>query len=160
MAKAIMICGKLCSGKSTYAQVLREQRHAVVLSIDEMMLTLFPEGAGKQHDTYTKRTTDYLLQKSLEILRCHVSVILDWGFWTKESRDMVKQFFLSNGVGYEFHYLHVGDSVWQQRIEQRNAEVARGESLNYKVDQGLLDKFEAMFEEPQRAEMDGWIEIG
>ena len=33
-----MICGKLCSGKSTYAKKLQQEGKAVVLSIDEIML--------------------------------------------------------------------------------------------------------------------------
>ena len=38
MPKVIMICGKLCSGKSTYAKKLQQEGKAVVLSIDEIML--------------------------------------------------------------------------------------------------------------------------
>ena len=45
MAKVIMTCGRICCGKTTYAQKLREERNAVILSIDEITLTLFPEGA-------------------------------------------------------------------------------------------------------------------
>ena len=41
MAKVILICGKICSGKSTYAQQLRRENRAVVLSIDEVMLAFF-----------------------------------------------------------------------------------------------------------------------
>ena len=55
MAKVIMTCGRICCGKTTYAQKLREERNAVILSIDEITLTLFPEGAGEMHDTYALR---------------------------------------------------------------------------------------------------------
>lgn len=41
MAKVILICGKICSGKSTYAEQLRVQNNAVVLSTDEITLALF-----------------------------------------------------------------------------------------------------------------------
>ena len=69
MAKVIMTCGKLCSGKSTYARKLQEELGAIILSIDELMLTLFPEGAGEMHDIYAKRTEQYLLAQSLKILK-------------------------------------------------------------------------------------------
>ena len=34
MAEVFMTCGKICSGKSTYAQKLRNERNAVVLRVD------------------------------------------------------------------------------------------------------------------------------
>ena len=41
MGKAILICGKICSGKSTYAARLKKETNAVLLSVDEIMLDLF-----------------------------------------------------------------------------------------------------------------------
>ena len=55
MAKVIMTCGKICCGKSTYARRLQAAGNAVILSIDEITLSLFPEGAGEMHDTYARR---------------------------------------------------------------------------------------------------------
>ena len=40
MAKVILICGKICSGKSYYARKLKEKEHAVILSRDEMTYEL------------------------------------------------------------------------------------------------------------------------
>ena len=42
MAEVIMTCGRICSGKSTYAQKLRTERNAVILSVDEITLRFFP----------------------------------------------------------------------------------------------------------------------
>ena len=55
MAKVFMICGKLCSGKSTYAETLRKKHSAVILSVDEIMLTIFGQNAGEKHDDYLKK---------------------------------------------------------------------------------------------------------
>ena len=41
MAKVILICGKICSGKSYYARKLKEKEHAVILSRDEMTYVIF-----------------------------------------------------------------------------------------------------------------------
>ena len=62
MAKVIMTCGKICCGKTTYANRLKEEMNAVILSIDEITLTLFPEGAREMHDTYALRAEQYLLK--------------------------------------------------------------------------------------------------
>ena len=80
MAKVILICGKICSGKSTYAQQLRRENRAVVLSIDEVMLAFFGQHCGSRHDEYADRAQKYLLDQSLALIEAGVDVILDWGF--------------------------------------------------------------------------------
>ncbi|MEF2918531.1 MAG: hypothetical protein U0O12_07955 [Eubacterium sp.] len=35
MAKIFLICGKICSGKSTYAEQMRIKKYVVLLSVDE-----------------------------------------------------------------------------------------------------------------------------
>ena len=46
MANVFLICGKICSGKSTYAKKLAKTHNAVILSVDEIMLAIFDHGAG------------------------------------------------------------------------------------------------------------------
>ena len=41
MAKVYLICGKLCCGKTTYSQKLCAENDAIVLSVDELTLTVF-----------------------------------------------------------------------------------------------------------------------
>ena len=107
MPNVYLMCGKICSGKSTRAQILREQFHAVVLSVDEITLALFGQNAGDQHDTYVERAEAYLYRKSLEILETGINVVLDWGFWTKAERDEARQFYRAHGIPYEFHYIQI-----------------------------------------------------
>lgn len=52
MPEIIMTCGTICCGKSTYAKKIQTERNAVILSIDEITLALFPDGSGELHDTY------------------------------------------------------------------------------------------------------------
>ncbi len=46
MSKVIVACGKPGCGKTTYAKRLCTERSAVLLSADEVMLTLFGGDAG------------------------------------------------------------------------------------------------------------------
>ncbi|MBP5726929.1 MAG: ATP-binding protein [Clostridia bacterium] len=154
MAKVIMTCGRICCGKTTYAQKLREERNAVILSIDELMLTLFPEGAGEMHDTYALRTEQYLLSLSLQILRTGTDVILDWGLWTKAQRDKIRAFYTENGFESEIHYLQVSREEWERRIRKRNGTQKMEKPSAYFVDEGLLRKVESLFEEPSESEVD------
>ena len=154
MAKVIMTCGRICCGKTTYAQKLREERNAVILSIDELMLTLFPEGAGEMHDTYALRTEQYLLSLSLQILGTGTDVILDWGLWTKAQRDRLRAFYAENGFESEIHYLQVSREEWERRIRKRNGTQKTENPSAYFVDEGLLRKVESLFEEPSESEVD------
>ena len=153
MAKVIMTCGKLCSGKSTYARRLRDELGAVILSIDDLMLALFPEGTGEMHDTYVRRTEAYLLEQSLQILESGTDVILDWGLWTREQRERLRAFYTERHIENEIHYLRIGEEEWNRRIRKRN-EVREGDPAAYFVDEGLLKKFESLFEEPAAEEAD------
>ncbi len=157
MSKVILICGKICVGKSTYAKTLCEKERAVLLSCDEITLALFGRDVGEMHDTYVERTQNYLFAKALEIVRTGINVVLDWGFWQKDERDFARMFFGSRGIACEFHYLDISDEAWQKRLQQRNAAILGGGISAYYVDEGLAKKFGALFEMPARDEIDVWV---
>lgn len=158
MSNIYMTCGKVCSGKSTYAKMLRDTHRAVILSIDEIMLALFGQDAGEQHDQYVASIKAYLLDKSLEILQTGINVVLDWGFWTAQERQSARQFYESRAIKCEFHYIDIENAEWHRRIEARNREVLSGNSDAYYIDDGLATKFEAIFEPPSKSEIDVWVE--
>ena len=158
MAKVIMTCGRICCGKSTYARTLQEKRNAVILSMDEITLAMFPEGAGEMHDTYVYRAEQYLLALSLQILGRGTDVILDWGLWTRAQRDRLRAFYTGHGIKNEIHYLRISPEEWGKRIRKRNAQQNEEEPQAYFVDEGLLRKVESMFEEPSDTEIDLVIE--
>ena len=153
-----MTCGKLCSGKTTYAKKLQEKSKAVILSIDEIMLAVLGQYAGDKHDEYVARIKGYLYQKTLEIINNGLDVILDWGFWTKEERAYARKFFDSNGITNELHFIDVDDGEWRRRIENRNQEVLAHNCGAYYVDEGLSEKFNAIYEKPDPSEIDYRIE--
>lgn len=157
MAKVILICGKICSGKTTYAERLRSENKAVVLSVDEIMIGLFGLYAGDKHDEYAERTKKYLLDKSVEIIEAGMDVILDWGFWTKEERISVKEFYVVHKIEHEFHYIDISDEIWKVRLDKRNAAVSAGAANAYFVDDNLAAKFESRFEMPDQDEINVWV---
>ena len=44
--RPILLCGRICAGKTTYAKRLGKTRGAVCLSCDELMLALFGQQLG------------------------------------------------------------------------------------------------------------------
>ena len=157
MAKVILICGRICSGKSTYAQQLRARNKVVLLSVDELMLAVFGQYCGDKHDEYAANTKRYLLDKSLEIIETGIDVILDWGFWRREERERVREFYRSQNIPCEFHYIDISDAVWQARLNKRNNAVLAGKTSAYFVDENLAAKFASRFEMPCKDEIDVWI---
>ncbi|MBR5091368.1 MAG: ATP-binding protein [Ruminiclostridium sp.] len=152
--KEIMTCGRICSGKSTYARKLREEYRAVILSVDEITLALFGNDAGEKHDEYVERLKNYLYGKSVEIVGTGTNVILDWGFWTRKERDYARRFYTERGIACELHYLSISDEEWERRIKQRNDYISEGRTSAYYVDDGLKAKFAAIFEPPGEHEAD------
>ncbi len=157
MAKVFMMCGKLCSGKSTYAKEISEKYNAVILSVDEITLALFGQGAGEKHDCYVEKTETYLYDKSLEIIGSGINVVLDWGFWTAKEREYARKFYSSNDIDYEFHYIDIDSFEWLKRLQKRNRDVLEHKSNAYYVDEGLAEKFMTVFEIPSKNEIDVWV---
>ena len=107
------------------------------------------------HDTYALRAEQYLLNLSTQVLLAGVDVILDWGLWTRAIRNRVRQFYASHeGIKTELHYLRINPEEWERRIEKRNA----SDEAAYYVDEGLLSKVKALFEEPSAEEVDVLVE--
>lgn len=156
MAKAILLCGKIASGKSVYANQLRRREQAVMLSVDEMTLRVLGSDLGEKHDEITQRIQAYFLDKSLEILSAGANVLLDWGFWTRQRRSEARAFYESQGIDCEFHYIDVPEAVWRRNIECRNRAVLAGQTDAYYMDDGLMQKLQSLFEPPQREEIDVW----
>ena len=154
MAKVILICGKICSGKSTYAEQLRIQNNAVLLSTDEITLALFGQHCGDKHDDYVERTQSYLFNKSLELIEVGINVILDWGFWLKEERDYAREFYNSRNIACEFHYIDISDNTWKARLKKRNSAILAEETNAYYIDDNIAKKFTSIFEEPNEDEID------
>ncbi len=154
MAKVIMLCGMVCSGKTTYAQVLRHQIGAVCLSCDELMLALFTEPMGEDYETALTRAKGYLYTVARQLVQMGVTVILDFGFWSRQERDEARAMFSGHGIHTELHYLKVNEERWEQNIASRNAACRNGDTAAYPIDEGLKCKCLMAFEEPTPGEAD------
>mgnify|MGYP001067920307 FL=1 len=157
MAKLLCICGKIGCGKTYYANRLKEQEHAVILSTDEVTYDLTNNQQGEGYDEFARKVNLYLRKKAVEIVNAGCTVILDWGFWTKENRKEIKRYGENNGVLVEMHYIDIDDKTWYENIEKRNNEVISGNGgSSFYVDEGLLNKVSSLFEIPEKEEIDIW----
>ena len=157
MPKVYLICGKICSGKSRYARLIRENVGAVILSTDEVTWDLIENEQGEFYDAFAQRVNLYLRKKTVEIVGAGANVILDWGFWTKSEREKMREFFLEKQIPVSFYYLDISDDVWKKRIAKRNLDVQNGKTDEYYIDENLAEKFRLRFEKPDKEEIDVWL---
>ena len=155
MSKVMLICGKICSGKTFYADKLKEKENAVLLSCDEVTSMLFDNNLGDGHDAMMQRIYQYFFQKAVELVGLNVNVILDWGFWSVADREQAKKFFRSKKIDFELHYVKVDDDTWQKNIAERNAKVEKGKGgNNFLLDERLMNILLSRWQEPTEKEID------
>lgn len=148
MAKIIIMCGKICSGKTTYSEKLKKEINAVVLSCDDLMLSLFDEQLGDKHNEIVEKCITYLVNLAQEIVNANTNVILDIGSWTKENRKNMIEYFKSRNIEVELHYIKVDDKTWDNQIKKRNLLKQEGKVKCYYVDENMKELFGKIFEEP------------
>jgi len=157
MAGIYLICGKICSGKSYYAKILKEKMNAVILSTDEVTYALINNEQGEFYNIFAQRVNDYLKKKAVEICKAGANVILDWGFWTRKEREEISAFISGFDVDYEWHYIDVSEDDWERNIDERNIRIQNGlGGSDFYVDDGLRRKVISLFEIPQKDEIDIW----
>lgn len=160
MAKIIAICGKICSGKTYYANQIKQKENAVILSCDELTKELFDNNLGDKHDEISAKIQKYLIKKSIELVTIGCNVILDWGFWTKEERERTTSYYKNINIDIEWHYIDVDLETWTNNIEGRNLRILNGEDdSNFYLDEGLMQKLLSKWEEPEKFEIDVWYTI-
>lgn len=157
MGKIIAICGKICSGKTYYANQIREKENAIILSTDEVTYDLTNNKQGENYEEFANRVNNYLKKKSVELVDIGCNVILDWGFWTAINRKATTDYYKSHDINIEWHYIDIDEESWYKNIEERNKKVLEGKGkFDFYVDEGLLKKILSKFEIPDRNEIDFW----
>jgi len=154
MAKIILLCGKVCSGKSTYANKIRLQYNAIILSCDELMLQLFDEQLGDNHEVVLQNVQNYLYQLAEQIVIANTNVILDFGFWTRSERSKIKMYYDDKGIETELHYIKIVPSDWLCNIDKRNKNLRKYKNKNYYMDDNMKQLFSEQFQEPDSDEID------
>ena len=119
MSKVILICGKICSGKTTYAKDIAKNMNAVILSTDELMLSLFGQYLGDKHDEMAEKTENYLYKKSVELISNGIIDDITWKkYLEKRNNDIVNN-------EQEFYYIdeNIAKKFWNMFEEPKPDEM-------------------------------------
>src|SRR5438105_2150658 len=111
-----VLVGLPASGKTTRAREIEDQHGALRLTPDEWMIPLFGDNdASGKRDVLEGR----FVSLARNALQMGVSVVLDFGVWSKDERSALK--FLASEVGAqcELVYLHIDLAEQQRRVDAR-----------------------------------------
>jgi predicted kinase len=159
---AYLICGKVGSGKTTYATHLAAKTGATVFSIDAWMATLFVAdipASGKDAPIdfawYAERV-DRCEVMIWELCKQQImqgrSVVLDLGFLRRGRRKRLIDWATVAGTNVEIHLLDVDVAIRRERVIARNRQ--RSATFSFAVTEEMFDFAETLFEPLDAAEMD------
>jgi len=157
--KIVLICGKIGSGKTTYANKICKELNAVNFSQDEPNITIFgTDFYLEQPDLFSKysdKICEWVQTKALEIAQAGANVVIENGVWTKQERDYLKKFYRDGGVNCELHYIDTPEEQRLLNIKKRNQQI-----INGKLDFYLVQEKDIYhdFEVPSDDEID--VKIG
>ena len=155
MGKVILVCGKICSGKSFYSNKIKDEFNAVIISPDEATYELIDNVQGEFYNVFSEKLNKYLTKKVGEIAKAGANVIFERGLWSRELRKSMREYYKDNGIECEVHYVCVDDETWKKNIEERNQRVLDGNGgSDFYLDDGLMKKLESKWEEPTEDEYD------
>lgn len=160
MPKVFILCGKIASGKTTYANLLCEEANAMNLSIDDVMLKLYDNCLGpEKHRKVMEQITAYFLTLIPQIFHKGCSVVLDYGYWTKSERDWIKEQCKNAAFPYEVHYLEIEEEIRLNRLHDRNLKNMKQIERQYIIQDELQKRLDARFEIPNKDEYDKKITL-
>ncbi len=152
----ILVTGLTGAGKTTYCQSFIKEHKAKYFSIDNWMKSLYWQDMPEEPDIdwfvenqkwYTDRMKrcEFLIRKEAQaLLEIGVTVLLDLGFTSRESRGEYIQFARNLKKDVEIHFLDVDKEIRWQRVEKRNQ--GTSESYAMQVSRDMFDYIESVFE--------------
>ncbi len=121
MATLHMIYGFVGAGKTTFAKKLEHSLPAVRFTHDEWMNKLYGENPPLENFAdYYNRVHDLIWIYAERLLELNQDVILDSGFWSRNSRDEARAKAKAVGAEPKLYFLDVPENVMLERTRKRN----------------------------------------
>ena len=149
MATIHLMHGFIGFGKTTIAKKLARELPAVRLNNDEFMESLYGRNPpAEMFQEYYDRIDDLLWSLAEQITKVGIDVIMDIGFWSKETRAKVFARAKTITEGVIFHSVRCDMETAKQRMLTRTA----SDKSELQIDEAAFDKFRAQFEPMEESE--------
>lgn len=142
--KLYLIFGLPGAGKTTRATAIAEATGAVRLCPDEWLVAM---GISLVDYPIRFRLQDHMIQHGEILLRAGVSVIIEFGSWSRSEREAIRQIAVHTNAATELHFVDAPLLELARRVQERDGLDAK--SL---VEEVLL-KFSEKFERPTADEI-------
>ena len=146
-----LMIGLPCSGKTTLARRIAAETGAFLFSTDAWHLRLYGDDLGQDGHMVNHRKIEALLwEVAAHALSAGCDVILDFGFWTREQRDLYRRRAEALGAVCVPHYLNVPMEELRRRIRERNADPPEDAFV---IPLEMMDLYISHFEHPDSGEL-------
>jgi len=120
-ATAHLLYGFVGAGKTTFAKKLERELPAVRFTHDEWMARLYgqsprPEKFGE----YYNRIVEVTWQVAVRVLELGSDVILDFGFWSRQSRDNARSRVETVGAKLKLYHVTCPEAIMRRRVLERS----------------------------------------
>lgn len=147
-----LTCGLPGSGKSTLAKRLEQEVPALRLTADEWLHELYPTITTSEAEEGPLRGFVERLQWKLALrsLQLGCDVVLDWGVWAREERDLYRTGARDAGARVVLCLLDPSiDELWE-RLSRRNADRPFGA---FEITREALLRWAKLFQRPTAEEL-------
>ncbi len=134
-----VICGLPGAGKTTRATAIAKATGAVRLCPDEWLVAM---GISLVDYAIRFRLQDHMLLHGETLLRAGLSVIIEFGSWSRSERDAIRQIAVHTDAATELHFVDAPLPELARRV------LARGGPDAQRLVEDVLLKFPEKFERP------------
>src|SRR4029077_5670077 len=146
-----LIVGLLGSGKTTLARRLEREHDALRLCPDEWIAALYGNAPPEPILDAARDPVEQLQWAVAErALQLGVSVILEFGFWSRSERELFRARAAELGASSEVHARVVPEDELWRRLARRNAKLPPG---TFAITREQLASWSKLFEPPVPEEL-------
>jgi predicted kinase len=155
-----LVFGPIGAGKTTYAHALARREGAVAFVLDEWGVRLFgPDVQGPLDFGWMLerlgRCNALIWSTATAVLAAGTSVVLDLGLMRRADRERIRKLVHEAGLSVQWHFVDAPQEVRRARVAGRNE--TKGETFAREVPPEMFDMFEAIYETPAPAELEGAV---
>jgi predicted kinase len=155
-----LIFGPCGAGKTTYAHALARREGAVAFILDDWGARLFgPDVDGPLDFGWMLerlgRCNALIWSTATAVLGAGTAVVLDLGLMRRADRERLRKLAQETGLSMQWHFVDAPQEVRRARVAGRNE--TKGETFAAEVPPEMFDMFEAIYEAPASAELEGAV---